>query len=229
MLTLFELCGAQQNVCFSPYAWRIKLMLAHKDISYKSKTVTFVDKAALEGSGIKTVPVIRHGDKWVHESLDIARYLDENFGGNKLFETPLAAQQAAIINNWVDRNIVMPIFPMIVTDIYDALDAANQEYFKATREPRLGGRKIEDMRGGREGLRSAFKANLGPLEAILRTMPYLSGSAPAFVDYCVMGSLMWPHIVSNFDPIEESAELKGWRERMFDLFDGQVGRAPRAI
>jgi len=204
-------------------------MLAHKDIPYQSKTITFIDKTALDGSGVKTVPVIQHDGRWVSESLEIARYLDKNFSGNNLFETPLAAHQAALINNWIDRNIVMPIFPMIVTDIYDALDAANKEYFKETREPRLGGRKIEDMRAGREELRSAFKANLGPLESMLQVPPYLSGAQPAFVDYCVMGSLMWPHIISDFDPISESPIIKDWRMRMFDLFDGLAEKAPRAV
>lgn len=229
MLSFFELCGAQLDVRFSPFVWRIKLMLAHKNIPYESQTVTFIDKTALEGSGIKTVPVIKHGDTWVSESLEIARYLDANFSGNSLFETPLAAAQASIVNNWVDRNIVMPMFPMIVTDIYDALDEDNRKYFKDTREPRLGGRKIEDMRAGREDLRAAFKANLGPLESILQSTPFLSGAGPAFVDYCVMGSLMWPHIITDFDPIADSAELQAWRERMFDLFDGLAKNAPRAV
>lgn len=229
MLTFFELCGAQEDIRFSPFVWRIKLMLAHKDIPYDSKAITFLDKSALEGSGLKTVPVIKHDDTWVSESLEIARYLDENFSGNNLFETSSAVLQAAIINNWVDRNIVMPIFPMIVTDIYDALDDANKEYFKDTREPRLGGRKIEDMRSGREDLRTAFKAKLGPLESMLQGSPYLSGSAPAFLDYCMMGSLMWPHIISDFDPIIDSAPLKDWRDRMFDLFDGLAKKAPRAV
>lgn len=229
MVSFFELCGAQPDVCFSPFVWRIKLMLAHKNISYESHTVTFTDKTALEGSGAKTVPVIKHGDTWISESLEIARYLDANFSGQRLFETSLAATQANIVNNWVDRNIVAPMFPMIVTDIYDALDTDNKKYFKDTREPRLGGRKIEDMRDGREELRTAFKANLGPLESILQSNRFLSGPEPAFTDYCVMGSLMWPHIVTDFDPIAESAELQAWRERMFDLFDGLARNAPRAV
>jgi len=204
-------------------------MLAHKAIGHETKTVTFTDKTALAGSGVKTVPAIKHDDKWISESLIVARYLENNFPGDRLFETPLAATQAVIINNWFDRNIVMPMFPMIVTDIYDALDGANREYFKATREPRLGGRKIEDMRAGRDELRAAFKANFSPLESILASDDYLSGETPAFADYCLMGSLMWPYIISNFDPISESAALKVWRDRMFDQFDGLARNAPRAV
>lgn len=204
-------------------------MLAHKAVPHQTETITFTDKAALEGSGLKTVPAIKDGDTWISESLTIARYIDDNFSGDRLFETPLAAEQASIINNWFDRNIIMPMFPMIATDIYDALDDTNKEYFKATREPRLGGRKIEDMRAGREELREAFKANFSPLESILATNTYLSGKTPAFADYCLMGSLMWPHIITDFDPVSESAALKDWRDRMFDQFDGLARNAPRAV
>ena len=93
----------------------------------------------------------------------------------------------------------------------------------------LGGRKIEDMRAGRDELRAAFKANFSPLESILATNAYLSGETPAFADYCLMGSLMWPHIITDFDPINESAVLRDWRDRMFDQFDGLAGNAPRAV
>lgn len=229
MLTFFELCGADPDVRFSPFVWRIKLMLAHKDLAYSSETVTFTDKSALEGSGFKTVPVIRHDDTWVSESFTIARYLDQHFPGNPLFETTLAAEQAVLLNNWFDRNIVMPVFPMIVADVFAAIDTDSQKVFRATREPRLGGRKIEDTLEGREEAREAFRANLMPLEKILENNGYLCGDTPAFADYCLMGSLMWPYIVSNFDPVVGSASIKDWRERMFDHFDGLARNAPRAV
>lgn len=229
MLTFFELCGADQGVRFSPFVWRIKLMLAHKKVPYDSKTVTFTDKSALEPSGLKTVPVIKHNDAWISESFDIARYLDDQFPDKPLFETPLAARQALLLNNWFDRNIVMPIFPMIVADILDALDGEDKEYFRVTREARLGGRKIEDVQKDREAAREAFQANLAPLERMLEDNEYLCGASPAFADYCLMGTLMWPYIVSEFDPITGSVPLKDWRERMFDQFDALARNAPRAV
>lgn len=230
MLTLFELSGnkARPDVGFSPFVWRIKLMLAHKGLDYEREFVSFADKSALAGAGVQTVPVLKNGDTWVAESLRIARYLEETFPDKPLFETPLAARQSVILNNWFDQTIVMPIFPMIVSDIYDVLDDENRAAFKATREPRLGGRRLEDMREGRSELREAFKANLGPLEAILSEQNYLSGDAPAFADYCLMGSLMWPHIVTDFDPVADSDLVKAWRARMFDQFDGLARSAPRA-
>lgn len=229
MLTFFELCGASPEVRFSPFAWRVKLMLKHKKADFTSETITFVDKSALEPSGLKTVPAIKDGDTWISESLTLALWLEDKFPENPLFEGPIARTQAPLINNWIDRNVVAPIFPMIVADIYDALDAENQASFRASREPRLGGRTIEEMREGRDQLRDAFKGNLGPLEAILANNLFLSGENPAFADYCLMGSLMWPHIVSEFDPLVVSEPVTAWRERMFDLFDGFARSAPRAV
>lgn len=231
MLTLFELCGGadRTDIRFSPFVWRIRLMLAHKGLTHDSKFITFADKSALEGTGFKTVPVIQDGETWVNESFRIARYLDDTYPENPLFETPLAAEQAILINNWFDRSIIMPIFPMIVTDIFDALDDDNKAAFRASREPRLGGRKIEDMRDGREELRAGLAPAFGPLEAIFERNAFLSGTAPAFADHCLMGSLMWPRVVTDFDPILASEPLKAWRERMLDQFDGLARRAPRAV
>lgn len=229
MLDFFELCGGDDSVRFSPFAWRIKLILAHKGVPYESHTISFADKSALLPTGAKTVPVIKDGETWVSESFVIARYLEEKFPERPIFETPLAAEQAVLLNNWFDRNIVMPIFPMIVTDIYDALNDENKPVFRASRESRLGGRRIEDMRDGRDELRAAMKPAFVPLEAILSKQAYLAGDCPAFADYCLMGSLMWPHIVTNFDPVADSAPLQAWRERMFDQFDGLARNAPRAV
>lgn len=228
MLTLFELCGANEDVRFSPFVWRIKLMLAHKGIEFDTDTVTFTDKTAIEPSGFKTVPVILHNDRWINESFMIARYLDENFKEKPLFESSSAAIQAVVVNNWVDRNVVAPVFPMIVADIYDAIGDTCKSYFRQTREPRIGA-TIESTRIDREEKREAYKANLAPLEAILAEHAFLSGSQPAFLDYCVMGSLMWPYVVSRFDPIAVSPKLMEWRERMFKNLGSVARDAVRAV
>jgi glutathione S-transferase len=228
MLTLFELCGDDEAVRFSPFVWRIKLMLAHKGIEFDTETITFTNKSALEPSSFKTVPVIRHDGRWINESFAIARYLDETFREKPLFESDSAAVQAVVLNNWVDRNIVAPVFPMLVADIYDALGDDCKRYFRATREPRIG-TTIEASREGREEKREAYKANLLPLETILDGHDYLGGSTPAFLDYCVLGSLMWPYVVSHFDPISVSPRLMEWREQMFADLGSIVRDADRAV
>ena len=44
--------------------------------------------------------------------------------------------------------MVMSMFPMVVSDVFAALDEENQASFRASREPRLGGKTIEGTRGG---------------------------------------------------------------------------------
>lgn len=228
MLTFFELSAADTDVRFSPFVWRIKLMLAHKGLAYESKTITFADKTALEGSGLSTVPVIKDGDEWVNESLVIAKWLEEKYPENPLFEGPAAKTQAGLISNWIDRNIVMPLFPMIVSDVFAGLDDESKVKFRESREPRLGGKKIEDTRAGREAAREAYQANLAPLEAILENNSFLSGDAPGFADYCLMGAFMWAYVVTDFDPLLGDGPVVAWRERMFDLFDGMPRKTKRA-
>lgn len=228
MFTLFELCGADSNVRFSPFVWRIKLILEHKSIPYKSETVTFIDKSAMEGSGFQAVPVIRSGDMWLNESFKIARYLDEQFPEKPIFAPGASAAQAALLNNWVDRQLVAPVFPMIAADIVRALDDENHAYFRNSRESRLGS-TLEDAGKNREEARGKMQSGLGTLESILSEGPYFGGNSPDFLDLCVLGSLMWPYCVTEFDPIEGCATLTEWRERMFDAHPTDLRSTPRAV
>lgn len=43
-LRLWELAGAEPKRVFSPYVWRVRLVLAHKGIEYESKTWRYNDK-----------------------------------------------------------------------------------------------------------------------------------------------------------------------------------------
>lgn len=43
-LRLWELAGAEPTRVFSPYVWRVRLVLAHKGIEYESTTWRYNDK-----------------------------------------------------------------------------------------------------------------------------------------------------------------------------------------
>ena len=43
-LRLWELAGADPKRVFSPYVWRVRLVLAHKGIGYESATWRYNDK-----------------------------------------------------------------------------------------------------------------------------------------------------------------------------------------
>ena len=44
MRELFELCGADPELVFSPYCWRVRLALAHKGLDWQSRPIRFTDK-----------------------------------------------------------------------------------------------------------------------------------------------------------------------------------------
>ena len=74
----------------SPYAWRVWLALEHKAIAYELQAMSFSagdlrkpDFLALNPRG--KVPTIVDQGFALYESVAIVEYLDENYGGPKLF------------------------------------------------------------------------------------------------------------------------------------------------
>ncbi len=222
MRQLFELCGRDENVRFSPFVWRIKLALHHKGLDYEGVPIRFLDKRPIEGHS-KTVPVLNDNGTWVSDSLRIAFYLDETYPDNPLFGSPTAIGQARILNSWSNRTVLGGIFPMIVADIHSHLDEKNGSYFRETREKFLG-RTLEEAQAARDDLLPAWQASLEPLRSGLKDTPYLAGEAPAWPDYSLLGTFMWARIASDFELLQEDDIVYEWRERMLDLFGG-LGRS----
>ena len=73
----YELCGADTNHLFSPHCWKTRYALAHKGLDYETAPTPFTKVATLEGGENRTIPVIRDGSTVMHESYDIACYLEE--------------------------------------------------------------------------------------------------------------------------------------------------------
>lgn len=227
MITLFELCGEDTDVRFSPFVWRIRLILENKGISFNSEPVTFLNKDAMAGSGFEKVPTIRHGDQWLTESFKIARYLDEQFPEKSIFKGA-SKTQALLLNNWVDRHLVAPIFPMIAADIVKVLGEEDYAFFRKSREAVLG-RTLEEAAEGRHDARENLIADLASLESILAETTFFGGDEPDFLDLCILGSLMWPHVVSSFDPIEGSTALTDWRKRMIGVHPKDLTAVKRGV
>ncbi len=227
MRQLFELCGEDRDICFSPYVWRTRMMLLHKGLEFERVPLWFLEKEPLAPANSKTVPVLNDNGTWVMDSFKIARYLDETYPEKPLFGSETALNQAAVLNTWTTKNILMPIFPMLVADIHAVLDAENAAYFRKSREGFLG-KTLEEAQSPRDEMLPKFGKSLQDLRTILQETPYLSGQAPAWFDYAVFGTLMWPRVISNFEILAEDDVLYAWREKMLDLFDGHARKAKLA-
>jgi glutathione S-transferase len=90
----------------SPYAWRVWLALEHKAIAYEQRTMSFSagdlrkpEFLALNPRG--RVPTIVDDGFALYESVAIVEYLDEKYGGAKLF--PGDAPSRALVRRRVQE------------------------------------------------------------------------------------------------------------------------------
>lgn len=229
-MKLYELRGKDSKHRFSPYVWRTKLALAHKGMEYDSVPLRFTEipAAPFAETGAKTVPVLEDGGCFIADSWQIACYLDDHYPERaSLFGCTTGRAHARFINAWVDRTLVVGLFPLLVADIWRLLDPADQGYFREGREARLGCR-LEDAAGDVEARIKSLKRALSPMRATMKAQPFLGGETPAYADYAAVGPFVWASCCSDLEILEDDDPVRDWRERMFDLFDGMVRRAVRA-
>jgi glutathione S-transferase len=236
-IEMHDLAGADASLRFSPYCWRTRLALAHKGLEVKTIPWRFTDKEALAFSGQGRVPVIRDGDRVVHDSWAIAEYLEDAYPDRpSLFGGATGRAHARFINAWADSVVLGAIARLIVRDILDVVDPKDRVYFREGREARFG-MTLEAVQEGRDARVAEFRALLTPARLVLgRQRPgssarghfWLGGEGPTYADYILFGTLQWPRCVSRFELLAEDDTVAEWRERMLDLFDGLGRQAPRA-
>ena len=74
------------------------------------------------------------------------------------------------------------------------------------------------------GFPESFGAELERRWGELKPWP----EAPAYPDYILFGSLMWPRTISTLELLDKDDVVYAWRERMLDLFDGMGRKAKTA-
>lgn len=226
MITLYDLVfdGDRRP---SPFCWRTKLALRHKGLDWRDEPVGFTDKGKIAFADSKLVPVIQDGARVVKDSWAIAAYLDEAYPDKPLFPDDPAHAHARFLNAWADSSVHMAIFPLIVGDLVERVRPVDRAYMLESRGKRLGTTDFAGYQArARETGLAALRATLEPARRILAGQPFLSGQTPAYADYVLFGSLMWPRCVSPNDLLEAGDVIYTWRERMLDLFDG-LGRKAR--
>ncbi|HEY0420940.1 MAG TPA: glutathione S-transferase family protein, partial [Acetobacteraceae bacterium] len=116
---------------------------------------------------------------------------------------------------------------LVVSDIPGLLGPEDAEYFRRSREARFG-MALEQVTAGRKERLPAFRTLLDPLRVVLKAQPWLAGEAPAYPDYIIAGTLMWPRCVSRLALLAEDDIVAGWFARVRSLFGGLGERAPTA-
>ena len=227
MIQLWELKG-RDGRRYSLFSWRTKLALKHKGLQWESTPVLMSDKQAIAFSGGKTVPVIRDGDTVVRDSWKIAEHLEDKYADKpSLFGGPIGRGVTQALNTWTDRALIPAMMPVIVADIHDRIDAADQPFFRQMFEGFLKS-TLEETRSKREELGKCLERVVEPWQAALKRQPFVCGNTPAYADYILFSVFQWARITSPQDVLKESDPLYAWRERVMDLYDGFARKTPAA-
>lgn len=223
---LFELCGTETERVFSPYCWRTRMALAHKDLKAETIPWRFSEKDAIAPHQSDKVPVFLDGETSVADSWAIANYLEDTYADRpSLFGGEGGRAMGRMLNWWGDTVVLGGIFPMIAADIHGLLRPADQTYFRKTREARLG-KTLEEAAANRDQAVEGFRNTLNPMRLTLKTQPYLGGTSPNYADYIVFGPFQWARATSPFKLLNEDDPIYAWREKLLDAFGGMARKSP---
>jgi glutathione S-transferase len=224
-ITLYDLVD-RDGRRYSPYCWRIRMALAHKGLSPATELCGHSDKK-LSFSGQSLVPVLVDGERVVSDSWNIACYLDEAYPDRPtLMEGVQGRSFAKFINVWTDTIIGRPLVRSLYLDIWKTLHPeADRDQFRKRREERNAA-TLEALYADRAKDFAELNGAIAPLNDVLRHQPYLAGSAPAYVDYIVFGTLQMPRRLNDIDPLSPQLDaVLRWRGAVRQLFNGLADSA----
>jgi glutathione S-transferase len=218
-LTFYERVGFEGRRP-SPFSWRIRYALAHKEIDFDVHPVRFADVETIRRlSGQHLTPIIDHDGQVTHETWDIANYLEDRFPDRpSLFGGATGRAIARFINDWASSQLSPPLRHVIYADFPAVLDPGDRAYFRSTRERDLG-MSLEAACADPEKKLAAFQQACAPLERCLSTQPYVCGGAPAYADYIVFSIFQWARLGSPKEVVAKPSALADWRSRMIALYD----------
>jgi glutathione S-transferase len=222
---LYELCGIDEGLRFSPYCWRVKYALAHKGLDYETRPWHYTDKEALAFAKHARVPVLVDGDAVVTDSYEILRYLDRAYPDRPLLGGADAEARARFFKFYAERSLAPGMMRTIIMDLFNAVHPEDRDYFRESREKRFG-RTLEEFHSPAKGL-SQLDAALEPLRGRLEESDFVDGEAPAAADYLLFGNFMWARVVSTADLVSNADPVYAWLERMLDCHAGLGRQAMR--
>jgi glutathione S-transferase len=226
MITLYDLLF-DKDLRPSPFCWRAKLAMKHKGLVWRDEPCGFGDKQKIAFAQSQTYPVIHDGTKVVKDSWAIVQHLDAAYPDKPLLPNRSYAQ---FVNGWADTAVNVAIFPIIVGDLAERVRPQDKDYIVESRGKRLGTTDFAGFqaKAREKGGLAAFRAALEPARRVLRDQKFLSGDAPAYPDYILLGSFLWPRTLSPLELLEQDDVVYAWRERMLDQFDGFARNAAAA-
>ncbi len=206
------------------------MTLAHKGLEFETIPWRFTDKDVIAFSGQGRVPVLVDNGKEVHDSWQIALYLDETYPEKPVMKSTAVRAAVTFVREWVNNALQPAILPLILNDIFDCIDEKDRGYFRESREKRFG-KPLEHICPDKAKQIEVLDKILTPLASTLTETNYLGGDEPNYADYVVFGRLQWARVVMR-EPVVPTAgdgPIAEWFTRLLNIHDGFAGRAPTVL
>jgi glutathione S-transferase len=225
-LTMYERVGHEGRRP-SPFSWRIRYALAHKGVEPEFRHVRFADVETIRAlSGQQFVPIITDGDRVVHDSWNIARYIDERFPDRpSLFDSVDGRAITRLVNHWADQTLGAAVRRLIAADFVSCLDPEDRGYYRSSREAAFGC-TLEEYCADRPRWLAEFASVTAPLEKTLAEQPYIAGAKPGYADYAVFSMFQYARLGCPDEFLVEGTALRRWRDGLVQAFDGLGDRYP---
>ena len=219
-IKMWDLAGAEDDLRFSPFCWRIRMALAHMGLAFETVPWRFTERAAIGFSGQGLVPVILDGEREVHDSWAIAEYLEATYAERpRLFQDEQAKALSLFFKAWCERIVHPAVLRVVIGDVFARLREKDKAYFRESREKRFG-MTLEALAAQAPQALEALRGALDPARSVLAQQPFVAGAAPAFADYVLFGAFQWARAVSPTRLLEAGDPLHDWRERILGLHGG---------
>ena len=224
-LTMYERIGHEGRRP-SPYSWRIRYAFAHKGVEPAFRHVRFADVETIRAlSGQHFVPIVTDGDTVVHDSWNIACYLDDRFPQAPSLFPGGGRDIARLVNHWADQTLGTAIRRLIAADFIRCLDAGDRAYYRRSREA-VFGCTLEEYCADRPRWLAEFAAITAPLERTLADQPYVAGAEAGYVDYIVFSMFQYARLGCPDEFLAEGTALRRWRDGIVRAFEGLGDRYP---
>ena len=224
-LTMYERIGHEGRRP-SPFSWRIRYALAHKGIEPQFHHVRFADVETIRSlSGQHFVPIVTDGDHVIHDSWNIACYLEERFPDRPSLFPGGDRGLARLVNHWSDITLGAAIRRLIAADFIVCLDPGDRDYYRSSREAAFGC-SLEEYCADRPRWLTEFASVTAPLERTLTEQPYFGGATATYADYLLFSVFQYARLGCPDEFLAQGTALRSWRDRLVQVFDGLGDRYP---
>ncbi len=229
-LKMYDLAGKNREVRYSPYCWRIRMAVAHKGLELETIAWDPSQSEALAFSGQAQVPVLVDGESVVHDSWQIAEYLDRTYPDRPaLFDGEQGRALTRFHKVWTESMLHPALFALSAGDIVDTFAEAARDGFRQRIQARRGLTPEEIAALPIEPKREGLEKAIAPLAATLNDQPYLAGQEPAFADYIVFGAFQWIWCCSEIPVVPNDGPVHDWWTQLQGRFDGLAAKAIRRV